>query len=939
MVSIPIKGVSETEHVMSKGPPPPIKPKPKNLPPIVGKKPNLNNQPQASSKSDDVFIASLKGNLRKTNAAVATTGPDATHKGAKQSVIDSVISKPIDMSLNPDAFDSADEDEEDEHETPGISPVPTTPARNALASPFKKSVANSFPLPPQRNQTAIAATMAASPLKKSYGPTSTDTASRIEGSESIAFAEGIRSPLKKSSMSSSTDMASRVESPGSIDFAEGMRSPLKKNSFPPPPRRISQPARKVQNPSDHNETDDLLKAPKLPARKPLVKKQPGEHTESDGETPPPKLPPRKHEKPQLKPKTSARSSSLDNSEEYEYSDEYAEERSIHVNSLSNKKPDHKNYPDRYSNAEDVDYNGYDRHGKHRTREISGSYRKNSANAGYSSSDDEYGYGNAGNRRIVRQPSSSSSSSQFLNSAKTFSKDSYYTAKEKSAPLAKQAMGGLNKMKDKIKGSKISQRSTYDSDDDNEEDDDDRYRSMARGRDERNREDRYDRGYDHGRHHGHDHLAAERHSRRSRSSDVVAEQTEPARHARSLRVASETAGGCGDQDASELRQEAELYDTSIDEDRPVLPLRKVHTRSVGIPLPGLTDDVPKSSQKIKPDIPAKVKPQVSSKPKPALIPEKSKTLAVPAPPSRRSNSVSSSASSVPPPAPPSRGKAPVIPPSRNSGAASVAAWKEPTLDLQLESLWFMKDEDMVLPKDLQNLNYQCSHGFVGSKAFKVYAFRLSDLSTLRLKFVWNKDSPNPARTITNEVEFIPPPSATVKLLKDGTAKYGEHIASWCEMKEGQTVGNGECWTLAHDALQKACGKHAFVSTGLVHGALIATYIGSGIQGKIPKIVVPAITDEIRRGDVLQFTACEFKYTHRTLSFGAPDHTAVVVDVKPGDESDADGRLKWLEIIHQNMGGVKKVRVSEIDLGKMVSGELRAYRPVDAEWITDLGDVVI
>lgn len=153
-----------------------------------------------------------------------------------------------------------------------------------------------------------------------------------------------------------------------------------------------------------------------------------------------------------------------------------------------------------------------------------------------------------------------------------------------------------------------------------------------------------------------------------------------------------------------------------------------------------------------------------------------------------------------------------------------------------------------------------------------------------------------------------------------------------MKEGTTVGNGECWTLAHDALEKACGKYAFVSSGLNHGALLATYTSTGVT-------TPTVTDELRRGDILQFKTCVFEYPNRTLTFGAPDHTAVVLDVKPSEDTSKDPRYKWVEIIQQNIGGVKKVRVGDIDLAKMTSGEIRAFRPVDSTWVTPLADVVI
>ncbi|OXT10568.1 hypothetical protein B9K06_26400, partial [Bacillus sp. OG2] len=83
---------------------------------------------------------------------------------------------------------------------------------------------------------------------------------------------------------------------------------------------------------------------------------------------------------------------------------------------------------------------------------------------------------------------------------------------------------------------------------------------------------------------------------------------------------------------------------------------------------------------------------------------------------------------------------------------------------------------------------------------------------------------------------------------------------------------------------------------MHGALIATYKGK--KGGIPDVVIPPISDEISRGDILQFKSCVFTYPQRTMIFGSPDHTAIILDVKPSDDSDKDNRLKWFEIVHQN-----------------------------------------
>jgi hypothetical protein len=835
-------------------------------------KDNINLAP---STVNDEFIASLRGNLRKTGAPIAG-------KKINQATIDSIVSKPISMTMDSDALDSEDDenndnnselDEENEYQTPGLSPVP--PARSVgpiPAAPFKNDVPiKKYPLPPKRNQTAIAATMAsnmASPLKQNLGRETSDN----------------------------------------VNYAEGMRSPLKKSAFPPPPKRTDNTGKvtplvhnnemkgvkaDIRNDYENGDDGSHAKPPALPARRSNNQGKINDNDDDD-ESAPPNLPARRVEpfKTSSSSSRSSQSTAEAESEEVEYSDEYADERSVHVRNAP-KTPQHKhNSKHTHDYDDDGLYQklGPRRHCTNNSEHQHHRHQNSRSRDGYLSSDDDYGYGRGSNFNEEK-----SSSSQFLSSAKTFSKESYQNAKEKSAPLTNKAKNGFGKLKSKIKGSNKNNSDYDDSDSDN----DDRYRSRRSERPSRNElyqtPDRY-----------------ERPERRSAAPEVSKIPERPRRQQ------SPECDGSEDQ-----KSEAALYDVSIDEDRPPLPSRKTAPRPQGVPLPGLAnEDVLKPPHKAKPPVPSK---------------HKSDNLRVSTPPASRSHShsISSSTSSYVPPPPPSRLK-PTTPPSR---AAVSPVWKEPKLDLELKSLWWLNEDASKLPQDLQGMNYQMSHGFVGTKEFKIYAFRLHDLATLRLKLVWKKDNHQPLDTLANEVEFFPPPTTTKKLLTEGHEKYGEHVANWCEVKEGQTVGNGECWTLAHDALEKACGKYAFVSTGLVHGACIATFTGSGTRGVIPTITIPSISDDIRRGDILQFKGCVFTYPQRTMTFGAPDHTAIVLDVKPSDDSNKDSRLKWLEIIHQNIGGVRKVRVADIDLGKMESGIIKVFRPVDATWVTDLAEVVI
>lgn len=945
-----------------KGPPPAVKPKPKGLAPPVGKKPNIDIgslntsspktttttttttttpntiaaiESKANNDNDDEYIASLRGNLRKTNN---DHGVNSSVKKVDQRVVDSVVSEPISLSLDPDALDSESENEQShiherfpeprprmsapipsEYKPPATPSKPSTSSKPSfntknIASPFKPgvSVSGSFPPPPKRNTTV-------SPLKKK------STENMLESSPP---------PMLPSRLENSS-------SKETVDYAEGMRSPLKKNVsslFPPPPKRDSsasiKPIRNTSVEVIDNDKDDQEKPPSLPARRSTVKQPVKDNYYENELRSPPKLPARRRADSRASVKS-----------EYDNDRESISKPHYHHNR-------HKNNGDDF----DDDSDAYDR-----LRHSGNGKHHGGRRARYHSSDEE----DVDDARYSRGNSGRSRTSQFTASAKNFSMESLNTAMEKSTPLAKQAMGGLNKMKNKIKSS------LKDDDDSNSysdaDDDPSKYTRRKPSRGERQRsydeysdDDRYERKSNmrQGSVESDDYGKPPIPSRGARSGSLSRTPeprripSRPERPERSSKPAPPPKRiQYSDEEVEEESDENDENDVnpnvdeSIDEDRPSLPARKpAKTRApaIGVPLPGLTKDehTPLHKTKPTPPVPAKTKPVPSPPPKKSIVlPIQPKPELAPPPPARRmvSNSSAASAASTPPPAPPSRGKVPAPPPPRTGASAATNSWKQPTLNFEFTSLWFLNDDTTKLPKDLQNLNFQCSHGFVGIKEFKIYAFRLPDLATLKIKLVWKKDSPIILDTLSDEVEFIEPPVATKALLSSGTEKYGEHIANWCEVKEGQTVGDGECWSLAHDALEKACGKHAFVSSGLVHGALIATFKGN--ETSLPDIEIPSVSDDIRRGDILQFKSCVFKTHKRTTMCGSPDHTAIVLDVQPSDAADRDDRLKWMEIIHQNMGGIRKVRVSDIDLSNLTEGELRVYRPVDADWIVDLAEVVI
>lgn len=120
--------------------------------------------------------------------------------------------------------------------------------------------------------------------------------------------------------------------------------------------------------------------------------------------------------------------------------------------------------------------------------------------------------------------------------------------------------------------------------------------------------------------------------------------------------------------------------------------------------------------------------------------------------------------------------------------------------------------------------------------------------------------------------------------------------------GTTVGSGECWDLAQQALDMNLADWTRPTN---FGSL-----------RNPE------TDEIKAGDIIQFRSVK-TIEHlpggatRRENLGAPDHTAIIYKVLD---------KKRYTLAHQNVGGKRIVTTSDINLTTVTSGKYRIYRPV-------------
>lgn len=302
-------------------------------------------------------------------------------------------------------------------------------------------------------------------------------------------------------------------------------------------------------------------------------------------------------------------------------------------------------------------------------------------------------------------------------------------------------------------------------------------------------------------------------------------------------------------------------------------------------------------------------------------------AVPPPPPARSprNSTPSNASPTPPPIPASRNyvrKAAPIPRAGDLSTPEPAPPGPPDFNLELTSGWYANvNSGLDLPADLQGLAYSTSYqyssmGGVFTDHTRTITITIKDLSKVTYEIKWKNNDYQ--RTTARVAEFKPSPIdtkiPTKQQLLQYSEQFGNHIVAWCLHREGQQVGLGECWDLAHDALQKGCGNHAFVSTYYHHGYPILELHG--------KALYRGPEDEVRKGDILQFTTAvlEDKSSGSRQTAGDPNHTAVVID-KLGDR---------ILVAEQNVQGVRVVRRGEYNLSHLVQGSVVVYRPIVADW---------
>jgi hypothetical protein len=142
--------------------------------------------------------------------------------------------------------------------------------------------------------------------------------------------------------------------------------------------------------------------------------------------------------------------------------------------------------------------------------------------------------------------------------------------------------------------------------------------------------------------------------------------------------------------------------------------------------------------------------------------------------------------------------------------------------------------------------------------------------------------------------------------DPELELGARIAAYLLDQRDRSIGRGECWDAAQSALD-------------LHGAYWQRTFDYG-QPLQPE------QEELEPGDILQFRHLRLESREtdaggrtrvRRYHLGDPDHTSIVIEVL------APGRYR---VAHQNVNGVRRILVEELDLTmRRIGGSFRAYRP--------------
>lgn len=279
-----------------------------------------------------------------------------------------------------------------------------------------------------------------------------------------------------------------------------------------------------------------------------------------------------------------------------------------------------------------------------------------------------------------------------------------------------------------------------------------------------------------------------------------------------------------------------------------------------------------------------------------------------------------------------------------------------LDLQLDKLWFAGSPQRYLPPALARAGDVPYSGHIVQTQGRRKTSRIMTTAILwtrnaavnKFRLTW--DAADPRRSVRAEQKYLSAPRPSPARLARAQHRYGRLITRWCQKRKGTRVGDGECWTLAYEALKAVADqcrsrgeKPVMASQGHLHGAcifsrsMVPSAAGTGSNNNNNSLQAAGVAE----GDIMALTGARFQRRHRhgptaqgepgpaggggvvsTCMMG-PEHTAIITAVHGNNV---------LEVLEQNVPPLgKKVQSGTYRVDELVQGEMRIYRPMPEGWI--------
>lgn len=250
-------------------------------------------------------------------------------------------------------------------------------------------------------------------------------------------------------------------------------------------------------------------------------------------------------------------------------------------------------------------------------------------------------------------------------------------------------------------------------------------------------------------------------------------------------------------------------------------------------------------------------------------------------------------------------------------------EKPKADMMIETGWFLKPTEKNMPKFFQAMNWRMRGYIEGNMRYYIVRMRVVNMNLFDIQFTFEGNRYDKATYKIRRVKYLDIPPPTDEELIEWSQRFGTRIARQAMSYTGTVVGDGECWTLAETAIREGCKGEAMDTTGYTHGFPIYTRgFSPYCQERRPD------RDQIRPGDVIQYSEMHYERDGRHVIAGKPDHTSIVVGV--------NGLV--LTLRQSNMGGDLRTQKGTFDLKKYKKGFFAVFRAVPKGTFGDFTGVI-